>query len=73
MNFFYIFLYELYPLYIIHISSNSLSIYPLPFIQPDQINMAVFFWHLVENDSSSVHPYTGQITFYKVPETNGHV
>ena len=36
-------------------------------IQPDQINMAVFFWYLVKSDLSSVpctvHVYTKQVTF----------
>ena len=47
------------------------------FIQPDQINMAVLFWYLVESDLSSVgyctEAYTRQVTVYKVPEKHGHV
>ena len=27
-------------------------------VQPDQMNMAVFFWHLVKSDLSSVHSCT---------------
>ena len=45
-------------------------------IQPDQINMAVFFWYLVKSDlynvsySTWVH-WTRHL--YKVKETHGHV
>ena len=54
----------------------SVNLHPtIPFF-PDQINMAVFFWHLLKSDLASVrycmyseYPYT----FYKVPETHGHV
>ena len=44
-------------------------------IQPDQINMAMFFWYIVKSDFSSVgyNANTGQVTFYEVPETHGHV
>ena len=45
-------------------------------LQPDQINMAVFFWHLVKSDASVryfIVAYTGQVRFYKVPEKHGHV
>ena len=44
--------------------------------QPDQINMNVFFWYLVKRDASVRYctvAYTGQVTFYKVPETHSHV
>ena len=38
----------------------------------------MFFWYLIQSDLSSlgyctVVQYTGQVTFYKVPEINGHV
>ena len=47
-------------------------------IQPDQMNMAVYFWYLVKSDLSNIrhvtaHTYAGQVTFYKLPETHGHV
>ena len=47
-------------------------------VQPYQINMGVFFWHHVIQKviypvSADVHQYTGQVTFYKVPETHGHL
>ena len=36
--------------------------------------MAVFFWYLVKSAtcpvSATLHPYTGQVTFDKVPETS---
>ena len=38
--------------------------------------MAVLFWDLVKSDASvryGIVAYTGQVTFYKVPETQGHV
>ena len=41
-------------------------------IQPDQINMAVFFWYLLKRVLSSVRyctHVTGQVTFYKVKYT----
>ena len=45
-------------------------------IQPDQINMAVLFWYLVESDASVRYLTvvdTGQVTFYRVLEIHGHV
>ena len=55
-------------------NSGTIRIY---IIQPDQTNMAVFFWYLVKRDLLSVHYCTrlqiGQVTFYKVPEKHGHV
>ena len=42
-------------------------------LQPDQINMAVFFWYPVNSDASVQIAYTGQVNVYKVPETHGHV
>ena len=42
----------------------------------DQINMAVLFWYLVKRDAVFVScsvAYTGQVTFFKVTETHGHV
>ena len=47
-----------------------------PAIQGDQLNMVVFFWYLVESDLSvytSVHVYTVQDTFYKLPEKHSYV
>ena len=45
-------------------------------LQPDQINMAVLFWYLVQSDDwvccGTVAPYTGQVKFYKIPETHDH-
>ena len=42
------------------------SIYYKTDIQPDQINMAVFYWYLVKTDLSSLRYCTrAQITFYK--------
>ena len=38
--------------------------------------MAVFFWYLVKVTCpvyATVNVYTGLVTFYKVPETHGHV
>ena len=44
------------------------------FLQPDQLYMAMLFWYLVKSDFyATVHAYTGQVTFYKIPETYGHV
>ena len=43
-------------------------------MQPNQINMAVFFRYFVQNDASVCYcTYTVQVTFYKVPEKLGHV
>ena len=42
-------------------------------LQPDQINMAVFFWYLVKVTCPVYIVYTGRATFYKVPETHGRV
>ena len=43
-------------------------------LQGDQLNMAVFFWYIEKNDLyATVHVYTGQVTFYKLPEKHGHV
>ena len=45
-------------------------------VQGDQFNMAVFFWY---REKVTVYTctvacmYTGQVTFYKVPEKHGHV
>ena len=42
----------------------------------DQITMVVLSYYLVKSDIpiyATVHAYTGNITFYKVPELNGHV
>ena len=33
----------------------------------DKLNMAVFLWY------ATVHVYTGQVTFCKVPEKHDHV
>ena len=44
-------------------------------VQGDQFNMAFLFWYLVKSDASvrySTVAYTGQVTFYKVPEQHGH-
>ena len=41
-----------------------------------QLNMAVLFWYLVKVTCpvyDTAHVYAGQVTFYKVPETHGHV
>ena len=38
--------------------------------------MAVLFWYLENSDDSVLYyavAYIGQVTFYKVPEQNGHV
>ena len=46
------------------------------YIQPDQINMVVFFWYLVKIDCTVytiVHAYIGQIIFYKVLKQHGHI
>ena len=40
------------------------------YLQPDQINMAVFFWYIVVLWWLM---YTEQVTFDKVPERQGHV
>ena len=45
-------------------------------IQSNQLNMAVFFRHLVKSDVSVRYctvAYAGRVTFYKVPEQHGHV
>ena len=45
-------------------------------LQGDQLNMAMFFWHLGKSDLSNVGYWTRQaekVTFYKVPEKHGHV
>ena len=45
-------------------------------LQPDQNNMAVFFWYLVIIGAGVRYCtvlYTGKVTFYKVPETHGHI
>ena len=53
-------------------------------VQGDYFNMAVCFWYPVKRDlSSAVYTctevykctvaYTGQVSFYKVPEKNGHL
>ena len=46
-------------------------------IQPDQMVMAVLFWYLVKCDSIvnsyCTVAYTGEVTFYKVPEKHGPV
>ena len=46
------------------------------YLQPDQINMSVLLWFLVTSNASVRYctiAYTGQVTFYKVPVTHGHV
>ena len=35
--------------------------------------MAVFFWYLPCDMYKGTVAYTGQVTFYKVPEKHGHV
>ena len=42
-------------------------------LQPDQINMAVFFWYLLKSDLAGVRylqPYRGQVAYSRVPETS---
>ena len=43
------------------------------YIQPDQINMAVFFWCPVKSDMYMCTYDKSLLTFYKVLETHGHV
>ena len=43
------------------------------YVLPDHINMALFFWYLVEIDLASVRYELYMPTFNKVPETHGHV
>ena len=46
------------------------------YIQGDQLYMVVFVWYFVKMICpvyTTVHPYTGQVTSYKVPETHSHV
>ena len=43
-------------------------------IQSDKLNMVLFLWFLVTfSVYTTLHVYTGQVTFYKVPETHDHV
>ena len=41
-------------------------------IQGDQLYMVACFWYLVKSNLS-IAQYTGQVTFYKVPEIHDHV
>ena len=46
----------------------------LIYVQSDQLYMSVFFWYLVKRSLVQCKiAYTGQVTLYKVPETNYHV
>ena len=53
------------------------EIYYFISMQGDQLCMVVFLWYLVYSTLSSVyttvHVYTGQVTFFKVAEKPGHV
>ena len=45
-------------------------------LQPNKIKMVVFFLNLEKMTCpvyATLHPYTGKVTFYKVPESHGHV
>ena len=45
-------------------------------LQPNQIKLAVFFLYPVKSDAIILYctvAYTGQVTFYKVPEKHNHV
>ena len=45
-------------------------------VQGDQLDIAVFCWYLVKvifTMYTCTLAYTGQVTFYKVPEKHGHV
>ena len=52
-------------------SEKKILILQVPSLKPDQINLAVFFCFHVKSDCSVRYctiAYTGQVTFYKVPE-----
>ena len=45
-------------------------------MQPDQMNMAVYFLYFVKSDTSvrqCTVAYTRQVAFYNAPESHGHV
>ena len=53
-------------------SSQFLSVLVIYTICMNRVT--VFIWYLIKSDLPSIHMYRSvQVTFYKVPETHGHV
>ena len=48
-----------------------------PMLQPDNINLSVLFWYFVKKSDASepncTVAYTGEVTYYIVPQQDGHV